>query len=96
MVNGDSGRPGLHAVSHVRPEEPGTVTHPNLPTKESLVLDQTLSHRNAMVPGASGRPGHHAVLHVRRDRDAEKGCVTHLLLHVDYRIAREIGGRSTA
>ena len=49
MVNGDSGRPGLNAVSHVRQEEPGTVTRPNLPTKASLALDQRLRKRLAMI-----------------------------------------------
>ena len=42
MVNGESGRPGHGAILHVGEDlkrEPGTVIHPNLPTRASLVLD---------------------------------------------------------
>ena len=49
MVNGDSGSPGLHAVSHVGPVEPGSVTHLNLPTKASLAVGQRLRKRLAMI-----------------------------------------------
>ena len=52
MVNGESGRPGLNAVLHVRADlkkEPGSVTPPNLLTRASLAVVQTLSHRNAVV-----------------------------------------------